>query len=232
MAPPPRSSSAAVPGPAAVAAPEPAGTAAPPPSPPAAVLPAEAVERAVDRLLRRHGAAQAERIRRGVEQVAARWWPEDGDAEDLCAFCEAAFQSDPAELERSFRRLEQVMEQVDGHLLEVRRELMEPIEVDRGPAAPATAVDALLVHLDLAPPVDDDLFRDSIAGFALLNFPVHPLRQRLAESAAWDRDAWARSVMMDRFACRVPAAATQAANRVATAAEEYVSTYNIRLDRL
>jgi hypothetical protein len=196
------------------------------------VLPAEAVERAVDRLLRRHGAAQAERIRRGVEQVAARWWPEDGDAEDLCAFCEAAFQSDPAELERSFRRLEQVMEQVDGHLLEVRRELMEPIEVDRGPAAPATAVDALLVHLDLAPHVDEDLFRERIAGFALLNFPVHPLRQRLAESAAWDRDAWARSVMMDRFACRVPAAATQAANRVATAAEEYVSTYNIRLDRL
>jgi len=190
------------------------------------------VERAVDRLLRRHGAGQAERIRRGVEQVAARWWPEDGDAEDLCAFCEAAFQSDPAELERSFRRLEQVMEQVDGHLHEVRRELMGPIEVDRGPAAPATAVDALLVHLDLAPHVDEDLFRERIAGFALLNFPVHPLRRRLAESAAWDRDAWARSAMMDRFACRVPAAVTQAANRVATAAEEYVSTYNIRLDRL
>jgi hypothetical protein len=190
------------------------------------------VERAVDRLLRRHGAGQAERIRRGVEQVAARWWPEDGDAEGFCAFCEAAFQSDPAELERSFRRLEQVMEQVDGHLHEVRRELMGPIEVDRGPAAPATAVDALLVHLDLAPHVDEDLFRERIAGFALLNFPVYPLRRRLAESAAWDRDAWARSAMMDRFACRVPAAATQAANRVATAAEEYVSTYNIRLDRL
>ncbi len=213
MAPPPRSSSAATPGPAA----------GPPP---------EAVERAVDRLLRRHGAGQAERIRRGVEQVAARWWPEDGDAEALGAFCEAAFQVDPAELERSFRRLEQVMEQVDGHLHEVRRELMGPIEVDRGPAAPAAAVDALLVHLDLAPHVDEDLFRERIAGFALLNFPVHPLRQRLAESAAWDRDAWARSAMMDRFACRVPAAATQAANRVATAAEEYVSTYNIRLDRL
>ncbi|HEY6321313.1 MAG TPA: hypothetical protein VJA16_07130 [Thermoanaerobaculia bacterium] len=196
------------------------------------MLPPGTVERAVDRLLRRHGAGQAERIRRGVEQVAARWWPEDGDAEGFCAFCEAAFQSDPAELERSFRRLEQVMEQVDGHLHEVRRELMGPIEVERGPAAPATAVDALLVHLDLAPHVDEDLFRERIAGFALLNFPVHPLRQRLAESAAWGRDAWARSAMMDRFACRVPAAATQAANRAATAAEEYVSTYNIRLDRL
>ena len=196
------------------------------------MLPQEALDRAVDRLLRRHGAGQAERIRRGVEQVAARWWPEDGDAEDLCAFCEAAFQSDPAELERSFRRLEQVMEQVDGHLHEVRRELMGPIEVDRGRAAPVTAVDALLVHLDLAPHVDEDLFRERIAGFALLNFPVHTLRRRLSESAAWDRDSWARSAMMDRFACRVPAAVTQAANRVATAAEEYVSTYNIRLDRL
>jgi hypothetical protein len=199
---------------------------------PAAALPPEAAERVVDRLLRRHGAGQAERIRRGVEQVAARWWPEDGDADDLGAFCEAAFQSDPAELERSFRRLEQVMEQVDGHLHEVRRELMGPIEVDRGPAAPATAVDALLVHLDLAPHVDEDLFRERIAGFALLNFPVHTLRRRLAESPAWDRAAWARSAMMDRFACRVPAAVTQAANRVATAAEEYVSTYNICLDRL
>ena len=196
------------------------------------MIPPEAAERIVERLLRRHGAGQEDRIRRGVEQVAARWWPEDGDAEDLGAFCEAAFQSDPAELERSFRRLEEVMEQVDGHLHEVRRELMGPIEVDRGPAAPATAVDALLVHLDLAPHVDEDLFRERIAGFALLNFPVHTLRRRLAESAGWDRAAWARSAMMDRFACRVPAAVTQAANRVATAAEEYVSTYNIRLDRL
>ncbi len=197
-----------------------------------ASLPAPAVERAVERLLRRHGAEQEERIRRGVEQAAASWWPEDGDAEAFAAFCETAFQSDPAELERSFQRLEAVMEQVDGHLHEVRRELMAPIEVDRGPAAPTTAVDPLLVHLDLAPHVDEDLFRERIAAFALLNFPLHTLRQRLAESAAWDRAAWAWSRMMDRFAIRVPAAVTQAANRAATAAEEYVSTYNIRLDRL
>jgi hypothetical protein len=202
------------------------------PPQPTAGLPPEAAARAIERLLRRHGAEQAERIRRGVEQAAASWWPEDGSAEDFAAFCEGAFQSDPAELERSFRRLEQVMEQVDGHLHEVRRELMAPIEVDRGPAAPVTAVDPLLVHLDLAPHVDEDLFRERIAAFALLNFPVHTLRQRLAESAGWDRAAWARSRMMDRFAIRVPAAVTQAANRASTAAEEYVSTYNIRLDRL
>jgi hypothetical protein len=201
------------------------------PRPPGALSPQE-VAAVAERLLRRHGAGHEERIRRGVEQAAARWWQEDGGAEDFAAFCEQAFQTDPAELERSFRRLEEVMEQVDGHLHEVRRELLVPIEVDRGPAAPVTAVDGLLTRLDLAPHVDEDLFRQRIAFFALLNFPVHTLRQRLAESAGWDRAAWARSRMMERFASRVPAAVLQAANRAATDGEEYISAYNIRMDRL
>jgi hypothetical protein len=192
------------------------------------------VEEIVARLLRRHGAGAGHeaRIRRGVAQVAARWWPEDGDAGELAAFCEANFHTGAAELERAFARLEQVMEQVDGHLHEVRRELLAPIEVDRGPAAPVTEVDRLLVNLDLAPHVDENLFRTRVAFFALLNFPVHTLRERLAEGAGWDRAAWARSRMMDRFASRVPAAVAQAASRTFTAAEEYISGYNIRLDRL
>jgi hypothetical protein len=217
------------------AEPEPAGSQvalAEPPQPPPGALSAPAVASAAERLLRRHGAAHAARIRRGVEQAAARWRPEDGGAEDFAAFCEQVFLTDPAELGRSFRRLEAVVELVDGHLHEVRRELLAPIEVDRGPAAPVTAVDGLLTRLDLAPHVDDDLFRERIAFFALLNYPVHTLRERLAESAGWDRAAWARSRMMERFASRVPAAVQQAANRAATAGEEYISAYNIRMDRL
>jgi hypothetical protein len=199
---------------------------------PEGVASAAAVERIVARLAQRHGAGQAERIRRGVEQVAARWWPEDGGAEELAAFCEAQFVAGEDELAASFQRLERVMEQVDGHLHEVRRELLAPIDVERGAAAPATVVDRLLVHLDLGPHVDEDLFRCRVAFFALLNFPVHTLRERLAESAGWDRAAWARSRMMDRFASRVPAAVAQAVTRAATTAEEYVGAYNIRADRL
>jgi hypothetical protein len=219
------------PPPSAVVAAAAAGAATLQPPPPGALSPQE-VEGAAERLLRRHGAGHEARIRRGIEQAAARWRPEDGGAEDFAAFCEQAFQTDPAELARSFRRLEEVMEQVDGHLHEVRRELLAPIEVDRGPAAPVTAVDGLLTRLDLAPHVDDDLFRERIAFFALLNFPAHTLRERLAESAGWDRAAWARSRMMERFASRVPAAVQQAANRASTVGEEYISAYNIRMDRL
>lgn len=201
-------------------------------APPTSGLSPAVVTRTVDRLLAAHGEAQAERIRRGVAQVAARWWPEDGGDDAFAAFCEASFAADEAALARSFQRLEEVMEQVDGHLHEVRRELLAPIEIDRGPGAPPAPIDPLLVRLDLAPHVDEDLFRTRVAFHALLNFPVHTLRERLAHSAGWDRAAWARSRMMDRFASRVPAAVAQAVSRASTTAEEYVSGYNIRMDRL
>ena len=80
----------------------------------------------IDDLIARHGEPQAARIRRGVEQVAQRWWPEDGGADALAAFCAANFLADPDALAATFQRLEKVLEQVDGHLHEVRRELTDP----------------------------------------------------------------------------------------------------------
>src|SRR6185295_11130153 len=169
------------------------------------------------------------RIRRGVEQAAQRWWPEDGDAEAFAAFCDAHFLADAEALAATFRRLEGVFEQIEGHLHEVRRELTAPIDLDLGPLLPA---DRLLADLDLAAHVSEDLFRTKTAFLALLNFPVHTLAERLAEGTGWDRESWARSRFMDRFALRVPAAVQQETTRVAMAAEQYVTSYNIRMDRL
>ena len=189
----------------------------------------DVVRQAVDRLIAKHGPGQAERIRLGVEQVAQRWWPEDGDDLAFSAFCEASFLADPAALDQTFERLERVFEQVDGHLYEVRRELTTPIDVDTGDISP---VDQLLANLDLSAHVNEDLFRTKVAFLALLNFPVHSLRERLDEGADWDRDTWARSRMMDRFALRVPAALYQEITEALIRAERYSSGYNIRLDRV
>ncbi|MFL6231595.1 MAG: hypothetical protein ACJ76N_00510 [Thermoanaerobaculia bacterium] len=189
----------------------------------------ETVQHTIDRLVERHGPGQADRVRRGVEQVAQRWWAEDGGAEDFAAFCESHFLADPEELTATFRRLEGVLEQIDGHLHEVRRELTWPIDVDTGPIGTA---DRLLANLDLAAHVDEDLFQTRVAFLALLNFPVHTLAERLAEGLGWDRETWARSRLMDRFALRVPATVQQEITRVMTAAEEYIAGYNIRVDRL
>jgi hypothetical protein len=186
------------------------------------------VRQTLERLIERHGAGQADRIQRGVEQAARRWWPEDGGPRDFTAFCEASFLADPAALTAAFSRLEKVLEQIDGHLHEVRRELTWPIDVDTGPLSPA---DRLLANLDLAAHVDEDLFRTKAAFLALLNFPVHTLAERLAAAADWDRETWARSRLMDRFALRIPATVQQEITRTNTAAEEYIAGYNLRLDR-
>jgi hypothetical protein len=195
----------------------------------ASAMDPETQRQTADRLVEQHGVGHAGRIRRGVEQAALRWWPEDGGAEDFAAFCAANFLADPAALDTTFARLEKVLEQIDGHLHEVRRELTWPIDVDTGEVGTA---DRLLANLDLQAHVDEDLFRTRVAFLALLNFPVHTLEERLAEGLTWDRETWARSRLMDRFVLRVPATVQQEITRAMTAAEEYISGYNLRLDRL
>ncbi|HEX4959578.1 MAG TPA: hypothetical protein VF173_01970 [Thermoanaerobaculia bacterium] len=180
----------------------------------------------VESLIARHGAEHEGRIRRGVKQVAQRWRPEDGD--DLATFCEANFLAGAADLAAAFHRLEQVMEQVDGHLHEVRSVLTRPLEVDTGAIS---SMDRLFADLDLAAHVEEDLFRTRVAFLALLNFPVHTLEERLAEGPAWDRQTWARSRLMDRFAVRVPAEVNQESTQTFTAADQYIAGYNLRLDR-
>jgi hypothetical protein len=184
----------------------------------------------VGRLVEKHGAQHSERIRRGVGQVAQRWWEEDGGAAAFSTFCEESFLADPAALAQMFERLERVFEQMDGHLYEIRRELTTPIDVDTG--GPVSLADHFLANLDLGSHVSEDLFRTKVAFLALLNFPVHSLRERLEQGAGWDRETWARSRLMDRFTLRVPAALHQEITEAMIRAERYSSSYNIRLDRV
>ena len=189
----------------------------------------DAVTRAVDRLVAKHGQGQAERIRLGVEQAAQRWWAEDGDEEAFVAFCEENFIADEATLDATFERLQRVTEQVAGRLHEIRRELTTPLDLDTGPVS---KVDSLLANLDLWTHLPDDLYKTKVAFVALLNFPVHTLEERLARGASWDRETWARSRMMDGFSARVPAAVQQEISEVWTKADQYIANYNVRLDRL
>jgi len=200
-----------------------------PASPSSPAISAAAIQATTDRLVERYGEAHADRIRQGVRQVAERWWPEDGDGDAFGSFCDESFLTDPGELTAAFERIQTVMEQVDGHLHEVRRELTSPMELDTGPVGP---VDRLFAYLDLASHVDEDLFRTKVAFLALLNFPVHTLSDRLELGAAWDRETWARSRMMDRFATRIPADVLREATVASTDAGNYIDEYNIRMDRL
>ena len=183
----------------------------------------------VQRLVTRFGQAQETRASLGVAQVAQRWRAEDGDNAAFSAFCEEQFVAEPKALADAFSRLQTVLEQVDGHLHEVRRELLTPQDLDTGPLGP---VDRLLANLDLGSHVTEDLFRTKVAFFALLNFPVHTLRDRLEQGPRWSREEWARSRMMDRFAVRVPPEVVQQITRATSDADRYIAEYNVRMDRL
>jgi len=192
-------------------------------------IPAAVVEATVAKIVAAHGAASAARARRGVTQVAQRWFASDGDAATFTAFCADNFLADEAALATNFARLTAVLEQVDGHLHEVRRMLLTPQDLDTGPVS---ALDLKLGDLDLGAHVDDDLFGTKVAFVALLNYPVNTLSERLADGPAWTRATWARSRMMDRWAARVPAEVAQEATKAFTAADQYIAGYNIQMSRL
>jgi hypothetical protein len=192
-------------------------------------VPADSAREIAERLAARHGSEEAARIRRGVRQIAERWWPEDGSAEDLASFCEETYLPTQDARARCFSRLEETLEQVDGHLHEIHRELSRRTDLDVGPLEP---VDLLLQRVDLAAHVDEDLFRTRVAFHALLHFPVHTLEERLEKGAGWTREEWARSRLMDRFAERVPPAVLQGISRALRTADLYISEYNISMGSL
>ncbi len=194
-----------------------------------AFLPVATIDEVIAKLVATHGAARADAIGRGVRQVAERWWGEDGNAAEFVAFCERHYLADEAERTHAFTRVSDILEQVDGLLHELHRELRRPMDTDTGPLGP---VDLLFANVDLFAHVEPDLFRTKVAFLALLNFPVHRLEERLRDGASWSREAWARSCLMDRFAMRVPAELAQETTRALNAADVYISGYNILMDRV
>lgn len=169
----------------------------------------------------RHGAAHAERIARGVHQVAALWRDDDGD---LDAFCRDHFVGDDAVRAATARRFEAALEQLDGHILEMGRELRRPTDLELGPLLP---VDPLFAAFDAGAHLLDDLFASKLAFVALLNFPLTSLEDRLRDGASWSRDQWAEARLTGRFQRRVPADVLQRSAEVQAAADLYIAEYNL-----
>jgi hypothetical protein len=180
-----------------------------------------AAARAKRELIGMHGEAVRARIERGVDQVAMFWRASDGD---LVAFCRAQFAAKPAEVDALLRRLEEQLEQIDGHVQELGRSLRWHLDVDTGANLP---VDALLGALEPGAHLTEDLFKSGVGFAALLNFPLATLEERLAASDRTDRRQWAEIRLTGRFQSRIPPDATQALATAMTEADSYISSYNL-----
>ena len=175
-------------------------------------------------LVKKHGRVQRERIRRGLAQVAALWRPDDGD---IAAFAKANFITDPAILDVTLRRCEGAFEAIDGHMLEITRELKRPTELDLPELSPMIPLDETLAGWDPAAHVTDDLFKNHAAFVVLLNFPLSTLEERLKTANKMSRRDWAVARLTRRFARRVPAEVVRAQAEAGAAADLYIANYNI-----
>jgi len=183
-----------------------------------------AAERTVKELVGRHGAGERARIERGVSQVAAAWRADDGEPAAFEALCSAQFAPAGPALDALLARLEAVLEQLDGHAVEVNRAMASGAVLDLGPMQP---VDPLLSAFDAGAHAVDDLFAGKVAFVALLNFPLTTLEERLGPGMGWTRRQWAEARLAGRFARRVPAAINQQIAAAASRADLYVAGYNI-----
>jgi hypothetical protein len=177
-------------------------------------------------LIEKHGDASRARIERGVEQVAALWRAEDGD---LQAFALESFFPVGKELDDVFARFEANFEQLDGHLLEIARELRSPSDLDLGPML---KIDPLFAAYEPSAHVTEDLFDNKLGFVVLLNFPLASLQEKLDRGKEKSRRQWAEMRLAQRFGRRVPAEVTQSIAAAGAAAELYIAQYNIWMHHL
>jgi hypothetical protein len=187
------------------------------------------VQKAKTELLKKHGEGQKARIERGVDQVAAFWRTADGDEKAFLKFVSENFAGDEKTLDGIFQRFEENLETVDGHLLEINRDLAKRTVVEMGPIL---EVDKLFGSYDASAHFNDDMFAQKIAFVALLNFPLSTLQERLDGGEKWSRRQWAESRIARRFQSRVPASVAQGIAQASADAELYIAEYNLWMHHL
>ena len=180
-------------------------------------------------LVSKSGEAQRERVARGLDQVAQFWRSEDGRAEEFETFVRGNFAGDQATLDTMFDRFEALLEQIDGHMLEVSLACRRQSDLDLGPIMP---FDEVFAGWDPSAHVLDDFFQNKLAFIALLNFPLTTLEQRLNEGDKWTRRQWAEVRLAQRFSKRIPAEVNQAIAQAGAVSDQYISEYNVWMHHL
>ncbi len=190
---------------------------------------AQNIQETIDALVEHHGEAVRDRATIGVRQAATYWRGEDGDELAFFGFCLGHFVADDAGREVLLRRFDANFEALAGHQVALRRHLREPTDLERGDRLP---VDSLFAALDPFDHLIDDLFSSRVAFVVLLNFPQTPLERLVEEGGGMSRRAWAEARLAKAVSLRIPGEVRQGETAAFSRADEYISSYNIRMDRL
>lgn len=178
----------------------------------------------VNALVERHGEPARERAERGVGQCADRWVERDGDAEAFQTFCLDHFVATDEDRTRLLDRLETALEQVRGHLYEMRRNLRRWSDLV-GDSLPKT--DSLLATFDPAPDLAEQSYAQKLAFVALLNLERSTLDDMLARGGGWNSDRWAEARIAGSFGPRIPKEVADLARELHFKSYHWVSNFHI-----
>lgn len=182
-----------------------------------------------DELIANHGEGGRSRLHRGIRQVLSLWRAQDGSQAEFQDFVRRHFAGDPAALDGLFQRMENLFEQIDGHMAEIGRHLRQQADLDIGPLLP---IDGVFAGYDPGAHLADDFFANKIAFAVLLNFPLTTLEERLRDGEGWTRRQWAETRLAQRFSKRIPAEVHLAIAQATAEADAFIAQYNIWMHHL
>lgn len=183
----------------------------------------------ISKLIAQYGDTKKDRITKGITQAASLWEKTDGDNKDFQAFCLQYFAGDSASLDALFQRLLVNFEVIFGNFNRVSLDLKSPLHVDDGEMIP---VDDIFGAYDPYAHLNDDFFKNKIAFITILNFPFYTLKEKIELGLQWNRKQWAYARLGDMYTSRVPADVLQKFSDALTAADMYISEYNIYMGNL
>jgi hypothetical protein len=195
----------------------------------APVISEDLQKEAIRQIVNEKGEDARLRAEKGVRQVAARWFEEDGEADAFLRFCREYFVTDPARLSGLLKKFDRHLETYFGHSFHIYLAYQWKIQVEDGEISP---VDLQFASVDPFAHYVEDFYRAKLAFTVLLNFPLHSLfeKERLGES--WPREKWAEVRLAELFQDRIPGSLQQKRAQAYSRADHYVNNYNIFLDRV
>jgi len=187
------------------------------------------IQQVKDSLVKKYGDGRKKLIEKGVTQAAALWFDSDGTSEDFSKFCNENYLGTDSMREAIFQKIQHQFEVLNGNFNRITIGLMEPLHLDKGEVLP---IDEMFGGYNVSSHLTDDFFTNKIAFVTILNFPSYSLKEKNEKGSSWNRQQWAYARLGDIFSSRVPADVIQKISETLTAADTYISEYNIFMGNL
>ena len=166
----------------------------------------------------------------GVEDVADFWQEEDGSEKDFTDFCLQNAVKSEAEREVAYNKIAEYLEVVLGHYNKISLDLKKRLHISG--TGDIGQIDLMFGAFEPQNSFNNDMFRDKIAFYVLLNFPFRDLEYKKKYGESMSRLEWAYVRLSDLFASRVPSKVNAKISEAITGADAYISDYNIYMGNL